>query len=60
MAAFQTNENSFQVLLCVDGCGTLIDEKESINFFKGDCIFIPANSKEFKLHGKAQLLKVSC
>lgn len=60
MAGFQTNQDSFQVLLCVDGCGILFDENNSINFFKGDCIFVPANSKPLKLHGKAQLLKVSC
>ena len=31
-----------------------------LNFFKGDCIFIPANSLEVRLHGKAQLLMVTC
>lgn len=60
MADFQTSSNSFQVLLCMDGCGILFDEDAPLNFFKGDCIFVPANSKPLKLHGKAQLLKVSC
>lgn len=61
MAEFQTGSNSFQVLLCTRGCGVLFGEEgEFINFFKGDCIFIPANSIPMKLHGKAQLLKVSC
>lgn len=60
LADFQTNSNSFQVLLCMDGCGILFDENTPINFFKGDCIFVPANSVPMKLHGKAQLLKVSC
>lgn len=61
MADFQTGSNSFQVLLCTRGCGVLFGEDgEFINFFKGDCIFIPANSIPMKLHGKAQLLKVSC
>lgn len=60
MAKYQTNQNSFQVLLCLDGCGVCFDESNSMNFFKGDCIFVPANSKPLKLHGKAQLLKVSC
>lgn len=61
MSDIQTGENSFQVLLCTSGCGVLFEEDgESINFFKGDCIFIPANSVPLKLHGRAQLLKVSC
>lgn len=61
MADFQTGENSFQVLLCVDGCGILFGEQgEHLNFFKGDCIFVPAHSILMKIHGKAQLLKVSC
>lgn len=60
MSVFQTNENSFQVILCIDGCGILFDESEPINFFKGDCLFVPANSTQLRFHGKAQLLKVSC
>ena len=60
MAGFQTGSNSFHALLCVDGCGVLIGEDIMLNFFKGDCIFVPADSIAMKLHGKAQLLDVSC
>lgn len=60
MADFQTDGNSFQVLLCVNGCGTLFGEGEMIHFFKGDCIFVPADSMPLKLHGRAQMLKVRC
>ena len=60
MADFQTDGNSFQVLLCVDGCGTLFGEGEMIHFFKGGCIFVPADSMPLKLHGRAQMLKVRC
>ena len=59
MADYQTGENSFQVLLCIGGCGTLTG-KESIHFIKGDCIFIPANSTPLKIHGKAEFLKIEC
>ncbi len=59
MADYQTGENSFQVLLCLGGCGTLIGE-ESFNFIKGDCVFVPANSIPLKIHGKAQFLKIGC
>lgn len=61
MADFQTGHNTFQVLLCTNGCGVLFEERgEFINFFRGDCIFVPADSVPLKIHGKAQLLKVSC
>ena len=60
LAGFQTGDNSFHALLCVDGCGTLLGENVVINFFKGDCIFVPADSIPLKLHGKAQILNVSC
>ncbi len=57
---FRTESNSFHALLCIDGCGVLFGEGFMLNFFKGDCIFVPAESIPMKLHGKAQLLNVSC
>ena len=60
LAAFQTDSKSFHALLCTEGCGVLFGEQIMIPFFKGDCIFIPAESIPLKLHGKAQLLNVSC
>ena len=60
MVSLKTESNSFHVLLCINGCGTLIGSKETIQFFKGDCIFIPANSAELKIHGIAELLNVNC
>ena len=59
-ASYQTESNSFHALLCTDGCGTMFGENFSLNFFKGDCIFVPADSIPLKLHGRAQLLDVSC
>lgn len=61
MVSFQTTELSFEVLLCMDGCGSIsFEENEMIRFFKGDCIFVPASSVPVKIHGSAQFLKVSC
>lgn len=58
---FKTGENSFHALLCVDGCGSISSNNGyALNFFKGDCIFVPAKSIPLKLHGKAEILKVSC
>ena len=61
MADFRTNESSFQVLLCTSGCGLLMyGGTGALQFFKGDCIFVPAGSVPIKIHGNAQLLKVVC
>ena len=60
LVSFQTGINSFHALLCTDGCGNISWNGDGMNFFKGDCIFVPAESVELKLHGKAQLLNVSC
>lgn len=57
---FKTESNSFHALLCTEGCGVLFGEDFMLNFFKGDCIFVPADSIPLKLHGRAQLLNVSC
>lgn len=60
LAGFQTGKNSFHALLCVDGCGNISGEGFNLNFFKGDCIFVPAESIPLMLHGRAQILNVSC
>lgn len=61
MAGFRAGGNSFHVLLCIEGCGTLFAENGlALNFFRGDCIFVPADSMALRLHGRAQLLNISC
>lgn len=61
MADFYTDKNSFQVLLCTSGCGLLLYGGSGVlQFFKGDCIFVPAGSLPLKIHGSAQMLKVTC
>ena len=57
---FRTSSNSFHALLVVDGCGSISGEGFMMNFFKGDCVFVPADSVPLKLHGRAQILNVSC
>ena len=62
LAEFRTGSSTFQVLLCYSGCGVIRDETygTSSNFFKGDCIFVPANSSLLKIHGKAEFLRIRC
>ena len=55
---YRADELSFRVLLCVNGCGTIAYDDGSIIFCKGDCIFIPADSEQLTIHGKAQFLDV--
>lgn len=60
MTDYKTDSNSFHALLCIEGYGVLSGEECLLNFYKGDCIFVPADSIELNLQGKAQLLDVSC
>lgn len=55
---YQTDEVSFRVLLCVNGCGVITFGDEMIQIYKGDCIFVPANSVELSIHGTMQFLDV--
>lgn len=60
-AKLRAAENSFVTLLCTSGCGTISwNDNKVLEFYKGDCIFVPANSAELRFHGQAQFLKVGC
>lgn len=59
MAAYQADSSSFRVLLCIEGCGSVFyGNGEGFSYFKGDCIFFPADSVQVKLHGRAEFLDV--
>lgn len=61
LVEYQTDSLSFRILLCIDGCGTIFcKNSDPFCFFKGDCVFVPANSVSIKLHGKAQFLNIGC
>lgn len=55
----EVNEESFIVLMCLEGQGTL-KGLEELAFQKGDCIFVPAGAGSLELQGKHQLLKIRC
>ena len=60
LASFQSNSDSFQVLLCTNGCGIMtFGDGEVLQLFRGDCVFLPAASVEVKVHGRLQMLVVS-
>lgn len=41
--------NSFSVLLCLEGSGSISDSEKTLNVMKGDQIFIPAGEKQFSV-----------
>lgn len=55
---YRADEIAFRVLLCVNGCGTISYECGNLPFYKGDCIFVPADSEVLTIHGQAQFLDV--
>ena len=55
---YRADEIVFRVLLCVNGCGTISYEGGNLPFYKGDCIFVPADSEVLTIHGQAQFLDV--
>lgn len=63
-AECSTTDNSFNVLLCLEGEGILnIEDLVSpyqIHFNKGDCLFLPASSVPLYIHGSAQMLRIGC
>lgn len=61
---FQSDSLSFRVLMCLDGCGSIRFDQDGtiewIDYYKGDTIFVPANSVVCKIHGKSQFLDIRC
>ncbi len=55
---YKTDEISFRVLLCLEGRGSIQFENEILDFEKGRCIFVPANSVIINIYGRAQFLEV--
>lgn len=63
---YRADKMSFRVLLCINGCGTIKFNDSNNNnsnnnvleIYKGDCLFVPADSVELNIHGKMQFLDV--
>lgn len=52
--------DEFQVLLCIEGNGEMkCDSDETLIFSKGDCIFVPADTKNIHIYGNTEMLQVS-
>lgn len=55
---YRADEVTFRVLLCVNGCGTIGFADEVLNIYRGDCMFVPADSEVLSIHGQLQFLDV--
>lgn len=55
---YRADQVSFRVLLCINGCGNIGFAGEMLPFYKGDCIFVPADSEVITIHGQASFLDV--
>ncbi len=55
---YEADELSFRVLLCVNGCGVLCFGDEMLRVYKGDCVFVPADSVKIRIHGVMQFLDI--
>ncbi len=57
---FATDNTSFRVLLSVEGTASLKFLNTTLKVNKGDCVFIPSDSVEISMSGKAVFLDISC
>ena len=56
MVTYRADVCSFRVLLCVRGCGTVRFAGESLDICRGDCLFVPADAEEVRIHGQISVL----
>lgn len=59
--SFSVMENSFQVLMCLDGYGQVeVDGDKPIRFSKGETVFLPAGIGRCLIIGDTTVLKIRC
>ncbi len=56
--SFSSDSLSFRVLLCIEGEGNMTFGSASLDYVKGNCIFVPADSIEIHISGKATFLDI--
>ena len=59
-AVFRITPESFEVFLFLNGCGTMSCGDSMLQFYKGDCVFVPAGAPEIQLHARTEFLRISC
>ena len=51
-----TNNESFNSILCLDGCGTITYNSEQFSVVKGDSYFIPAGLGNYEISGNLEII----
>ena len=59
-ALFRVSPESFEVFLFLNGCGSLFCEDSMLQFFKGDCVFVPAGAAVIGMHARTEFLRIFC
>ena len=59
-AMFHASQESFEIFLFLNGCGTLSCGESMLQFFKGDCVFVPAGTDHIQIHARTEFLRISC
>jgi len=57
---YKTDDLSFNILVCINGSGFIEYENIKLNINKGQTLFVPANSKDLKIKGKIEFIKIIC
>lgn len=59
--SFSVMDNSFQVLMCLDGYGQVeVDGDKPVRFSKGETVFLPAGIGRCLIIGDTSILKIRC
>ena len=59
--SFSVREESFQVLMCLDGYGQVeVDGDKPVRFTKGETVFLPAGIGRCLIIGDTSVLKIRC
>ena len=58
-AEIPADSDTFRVILCTEGSGRIISGESSLDFRRGDCIFIPACNRKTEICGKSEILIVT-
>ena len=53
---FSANAESFNSILCLDGCGEIVFDEKSYPILKGDSYFIPANLGKYVVQGNVEII----
>lgn len=58
--SFSVMDSSFQVIMCLDGCGQVETMDDEVSFCKGETLFLPAGLGKCVIMGKLKFLKIRC